>query len=216
MYSAQSSGGGGPRETRVARCSLKRSCKSVDEGFTKGVEAGSGVPVAQSSCQHSLLHGGTASRSARAAQLQLVPDLDPCFLLVARGVPVNGDWLLNQDVSVYTHQRQDTLVELRHALPESNRDGLFIVDLPLTRASASGIGRSGLSAEHSGQISSFVYFKRDLRNQGRTYCLSSVSGMLYGEQGQAQRKRARRSVARKKGQLIARKLCYAAGVSNPC
>jgi hypothetical protein len=100
MYSAQSSGGGGPRETRVARCSLKRSCKSVDEGFTKGVEAGSGVP-----------------------------DLDPCFLRVARGVPVNGDWLLNQDVS------------------DSNRNGLFIVDVPLTRASAAEIGGSDLLFE---------------------------------------------------------------------
>lgn len=100
MHSAQSSVGGGPRETRVARCSLRRSCKSVDEGFTKGVEAGSGVP-----------------------------DLDPCFLRVARGVPGNEDWPLNQDVS------------------ESNRDGLFIVDMPLTRASAAGIGGSDLLFE---------------------------------------------------------------------
>lgn len=69
MHSAQSSVGGGPRETRVARCSLRRSCKSVDEGFTKGVEAGSGVPVAHSSCQNPFLYGATASRRARTAQL---------------------------------------------------------------------------------------------------------------------------------------------------
>lgn len=118
MHSAQSSVGGGPRETRVARCSLRRSCKSVDEGFTKGVEAGSGVP-----------------------------DLDPCFLRVARGVPGNEDWPLNQDVSVYINQYRDNLAELRHTLPESNRDGLFIVDMPLTRASAAGIGGSDLMFE---------------------------------------------------------------------
>lgn len=37
-----------------------------------------------------------------------------------------------------------------------------MVDVPLTRASAAGIGGSDLSVEHGGQVSSFVYFKRDL------------------------------------------------------
>lgn len=85
---------------------------------------------------------------------------------MARGVPGNDDWPLNQDVSVYINQYRDNLAELRHTLPESNRDGLFIVDMPLTRASAAGIGGSDLSVERSGKVSSFVYYKRDLRIKG--------------------------------------------------